>query len=265
MDCTVFALFYGDYPELAHRCLMSIKALPPGRVELRVGLNAVPKDSHTRQIVQTMVAERYLKERNIYESSENIHKYPMMRRLFHDPDNLIKTPYVMWFDDDSFLRTEECTNFEGWLTEITGYMRDCAMIGAIYKIGSVGNQKSYVEDQPWYNGKPVESKFTFVTGGWWCLRSEIISQFDWPIPALDHRGGDALLGELLRQHEGRLKQFTRHVAINADNKGQQCKAPRRGYDSKPIGFDYDPGITKKLSAAMPRLQRRCLPYEDLLR
>ena len=211
-----------------------------------------------------MVDERYLEERNIYESSENIYKYPLMRRMFHDPDNPIETPYIMWFDDDSFLRTNECKNFEAWFDELAGYMRNFAMVGAVYKLGLAGNQRAYIEDQPWYNGKPVEKRFTFITGGWWSLRRDIVDSFDWPVPELIHRGGDTLLGELLRQHDYPLKHFTRHVAINADADGKQCKAKRRGFDSPPIGHSYDPGITKQLSAVVPQLAKTELPYEGLL-
>jgi len=264
MDCTIFALFYGDHPELASRCFESLKALPREKVELRVGLNEVPGSSETHHVVRSMVDAQYLSLNNVYESSENIHKYPMMRRMFHDPDNLIETPYVMWFDDDSFLRTSECDNFEAWLTELTGYMRDFAMLGAVYKQVIAGNQKEYVEDQPWYNGKPVGSRFVFITGGWWCLQSKIISSFDWPVAELDHRGGDVLLGEVLRQHDYRLKQFNKYVAINADAEGRQCKAKRRGYDSSPVGYDYDPGVTKQLALALPSLNKPGLPYDRLM-
>lgn len=264
MDYTVFALFYGDYPDLAQRCLDSLKCLPHGVAELRIGLNEVPEESRTHDVVRSMVDNRHLEERNIYESSENICKYPMMRRMFHDPDNLVETPYIMWFDDDSFLRTDERSNYESWFEELSSYLRSAAMVGAIYKLGVTGNQRAYIEDQPWYNGKPVEDKFTFITGGWWAIRSEIITDFEWPLPDLVHRGGDTLLGELLRQHDHSIKHFTRNVAINADEQGNQCKAKRRGFDSSPIGHGYDPGITKQLSSVIPRLQKTKLPYEGLL-
>jgi hypothetical protein len=264
MEFTVFALFYGDYPDLAERCLHSLKALPHGTAELRVGLNAVPEDSKTHNVVRAMVDARYLEERNIYESSENIYKYPMMRRLFHDPDNPIETPYTMWFDDDSFLRVDECGNFDNWFAELTRYMQEATMVGAVYKLGFSGNQRAYIEDQPWYNGKPLDKGFTFITGGWWCLRSSVIADFDWPVAELVHRGGDTLLGELLRQHDHAIKHFTRHLAINADAAGNQCKAPRRGFDSRPVGYDYDPGVTRQISAVMPQLQKPRLPYDTLM-
>ena len=48
-----------------------------------------------------------------------------------------------------------------------------------------------------------------------------------------------------------------------DVDGQQCKAARRGYDSRPIGHDYNPGITKQIALAMPRLDKD-LPYDRLM-
>tara|TARA_Y100001938_G_scaffold136815_1_gene200178 strand:+ start:35995 stop:36633 length:639 start_codon:yes stop_codon:yes gene_type:complete len=211
-----------------------------------------------------MIDDGHLNDYNIYESTENIHKYPLMRRMFHDPDNPINTSYVMWFDDDSYLRTDECRHYETWLDDINDFMKRYAMLGAVYTKRIEGNQVAFIEDQPWYNGKSVEDPIKFITGGWWCLRTEIITLFDWPVSALDHRGGDVLLGELLRQQNGRMKSFNQHVAINADENGRQCKSPKRGYDSRPIGHDYDPGVTKQIAKVLPRLDKKRLPYERLM-
>jgi len=230
-------------------------------VTLRVGMNDVPHGSETEEIVDKMVAEGYLEDSNIYCSSDNVHKYPMMRRMFHDPTNPITTPYVMWFDDDSYLKVDELADFGEWLLELRGlHQAGSTMAGARYWIGLQGNQKLWIEDQPWYTGEPIGSRIEFITGAWWSLDARVIRDFDWPVPALDHRGGDVMLGALLHQQGLQYTPFTKHVAINADADGKQCKAPRRGHDAPPVGYDYDPGATKALSDVF----RRVLPYESLL-
>jgi hypothetical protein len=255
MEFTVFALFYGDHPELAQRCLDSLRGLPYTTAELRIGLNAVPDTSKTQDIVRSMVEDRHLDASNVYESTENIYKYPMMRRMFHDPDNPILTPHIMWFDDDSFFRTDEITRMDLWFSALSTHMEKASMLGAVYKLGLSGNQRAFIEDQEWYNDKPVGDSFTFITGGWWCLRADIVKEFDWPVADLAHRGGDTLLGELLRQHDHTLKHFTRNVAINADSDGNQCKAPRRGFDSPPVGHDYNANAPKQIAEVLPQLQK----------
>jgi hypothetical protein len=263
MEFTAFVLLYGDYPALARRCLESLQELPADRVELRLAANAVPDGSETWAAVEDCIQSGVLSRSNVYESSENIHKYPLMRRTFHDPDNVITTPYVMWFDDDSYIR-EDTFSIDNWLDDLVQVLRTSHMLGAKYKVGLCGNQKEWIEDQPWYNNRPVKSPADFITGGWWCIRTHILHDFDWPIPELDHRGGDVMLGQLLRQHDFKMTQYNNRVAINANKHGHQCSAKKRGYDSKPIGWNYDSGVTKKLSTMLPPLKAARLPYEGLL-
>src|SRR5215813_11168406 len=91
---TVFVLCYGEYLELAKGCLDSILGtLPIGRLDLRVGLNAVC--DATRTYVKSLPTTR------IYEDASNAGKYVIMRRMFHDSACPITTKYLVWFDDDA--------------------------------------------------------------------------------------------------------------------------------------------------------------------
>ena len=246
VDCVVAALLYGEYSDLHERCLLSIRdRLPRGRYELRVGVNAVPPKDRTWQLLSELTEAGYLLDENIYSSHDNIHKYPMMRRLFHDPSNRIEAPFVMWLDDDSYFTKDFSHATWDYLVEAMESW-EIGMVGSRYHIGLQGNQRAWIEDQPWYNNVVVGSKVEFCTGGWWCLQSSIIEMFDWPVPALDHRGGDTMLGALMAQHGIKIHNYATGVAINADENGRESKAQRRGFDSKPIGFDYDPGITKQI-------------------
>ena len=248
-SCTVAVLLYADeHHELHRRCLESIRdRLPAGEYELRVGINAVSDASVTRELIGELCGAGILEERNIYSSPENIRKYPMMRRMLHDTSNPVTTPFVMWFDDDSYLKPT--FNTKNW-DRIHDMMDSVSMIGSIYSIGLEGNQKQWIEDQPWCAGKTVTDKISFVTGGWWCLAMDVISRFDWPVPAIDHCGGDMMLGALLYQQGLSLRRYSDDVAINADDAGRESRAPRRGVDQKRIGVDYEPGVTKQIYDAI---------------
>lgn len=248
---TPCVLLFGDYPALARRCLDSIFDRAPNMARhLRVGANAI--GHATAAYLDELVARGRLRRTNIYESSVNLHKYPMMRRIFTDPDNQITTEFVCWFDDDSYVKA---ANFD-WEAAVVAAMQDADMVGSIYVLagGFQGQQHLWVMDQPWYNGREVAPghKPRFATGGWWCIRTEILRRHDWPSPELDHRGGDVMLGELCRQQGYRLRAFSQGVAINADEQGRESKAKRRGFDQQPIGVDYVPSVTTAVHRAMLR-------------
>ena len=47
-----------------------------------------------------------------------------------------------------------------------------------------------------------------------------------------------MLGEMCFQQGLRLNHFRDGVKINADASGRESKAPRRGFDQKPIGVEF---------------------------
>lgn len=245
-DFTICVLLYGDYLNLAERCLRSIaETIRTQDLNLRVGLNECGQ--RTKQWVKSWVPPEC-----IWESDTNIHKYPMMRQMFHGA-NPITTPYTMWFDDDSYLdsfKLHQIGSGDYWLNRVERAMISSDMIGAIYTKSWEGNQPWWVQDQAWFKQKPVGGrKGRFATGGWWTIRTEILYGWDYPWAALDHRGGDVMLGELCYQQGFRLNQFRDGVKINADGNGLECKSLRRGYDSVPIGYDYDPGVAQTVARA----------------
>lgn len=50
-----------------------------------------------------------------------------------------------------------------------------------------------------------------------------------------------MLGALCEQHGLALTHFRDGVWINANAQGIESKSPRRGFNEKPIGYDYRPG------------------------
>lgn len=234
MDCTLVILLYGEYPDIARRCLASlVPTVKQFGLDVRLCTNMLGPQSRAfvGQVTQSGFARLH------YDSNQNRRKYPLMRRAFFDPEQPITTPWVMWFDDDSYLREPEDI---GWYTRVVAAFANADMLGRVYQLALQGQQHRAIQAQPWYGGKPVDigARVSFATGGWWCLRTEIIRRYDWPIPSLDHCGGDVLLGELCRQQNLRLVNFDDGVAINADATGRHSSAPRRGFDSQPWGYDY---------------------------
>jgi hypothetical protein len=163
-----------------------------------------------------------------------------MRRMFHDPDRPVMTPYLMWFDDDSYIDWPD----SDWWSRPYQAMQEADMIGSIYTIPAQGDQPKAVAAQPWYRNKPLErgrdgkSRFRFATGGWWVVRTRIVQKWDWPWPELKHRGGDHTFGELIRQQSYTLKDFKEGVRINADKQGRESKAPKRGHDERPLWHNW---------------------------
>lgn len=244
---TVFVLGYGDYPQLIERTVKSILQCAGvcdsrwqsigNQLDIRIGLNS-PGQS-TLRFCNFLVDKGYLSSLNLYVSEENIAKYPLMRRMFHDSDNRITSPLTMWFDDDSWC-TGETDSQARWFNEVRLALQDAEMLGSLYRKRLEHKQHEWIRAQHWYRAQPpIEARqfVRFATGGWWTVKTSTIHLFNWPIPELHHRGGDVLFGVLLQQQGLRIKQFNRGVAINANaDTGKESASPRRGIDELPLGF-----------------------------
>ncbi len=234
-DLTVCVLLYGsdDYClRLAERVLNApLRQLGAVTRDFRFGLNAV--GDGTRQLVATVVREHF-PEALVVDCPENIHKYPMMRRLFYDKP--LQTGLTMWFDDDSCITAQ--TDVNAWFTRVQHQMRAYTMLGSVHKERLVGNQATWIKAQPWYNDKEPNAYTQFAAGGWWVIKSQTLTDFNWPPSELKHRGGDVMLGELLRQHGLPLGHFRDDVWINANAVGVESQSTRRGRSEEPVGYAY---------------------------
>lgn len=246
-------LLYGDYPDLAARCLKSIATSKRAGLvrEIRVGLNAVGE--RTAGLVAAFLEScpvrcHVFKERH----GRNVHKYPMMRRMLYDPELELApgATHVVWFDDDSFLledlNDEDCgvthsaRSFWERLADQVSRSQS-QVIGSVYFPGYHWNEheQAAIKAQPWYRGVGLTTKPKFVTGGWWVADYGFLRTWDYPFKELRHNGGDVILGELLRQRGLEPHHFRTGVAINADPGGAESKAPRRG-DTTPRPFEKPP-------------------------
>lgn len=238
-DFTICVLLYGNHFDLALRCLTPLlQGGPIPASHLRIGLNAVCPQ--TRELAY-QAAPGY-----VWEFEENQHKYPVMRQMIHGISPIC-TPYTMWFDDDSYI----VQPLAPWLTTVASRMTNADLIGSLYFVSWQGQQRAFVKAQPWYKGKDPAARghINFATGGWWTIRTDVLYKFNYPWPELDHRGGDAMLGEMCFQQGLRLKHFRDNVKINASSTGKESAAPRRGFNQDPLGFDFDPGVAEALHRA----------------
>lgn len=244
---TVGVLLYGDHPRLAARCLGPLWPLQrAGLVELRVGCNECGPE--TLAYVQRMVAAA--PETGLVVSAGNAHKYPMMRHLLALAP---PRPTWMWFDDDSYFDAPDPTPLVRRAAE------RCAageVVGQVWTMRLGGNQHLWVRDQPWYAGKPVARGDTvrFCQGAWWAAPAALLARHDWPVPELERKGGDVMLGELCRQQGVPLHDVghAAGVRINADAQGRHSKMPTRGPlpVPRPVGWDYAPGPAARVAAAV---------------
>lgn len=278
MLTTVCVLLYGDYPDLARRVLLPLRALfLSGDIHLRIGCNDISSRSRDvleeifpqicgglspRQSRTTSVGVN--KKSHIVFSSEEseipefmvqyrypqIFKYPMMRELFDFNGSWpIKTPFTMWFDDDSCITAEDPS---AWLKDLIETIQVAktrlslvrhivtVMAGSIYKPGTgfSESQCKWLATRSWVNRPPRPGhKTSFCTGGWWVIDTEFLRTYDWPDPDIRHRGGDVMLGELISQQNCNLLTFRRGIAINADEALRESRSRRRGFDEPPVGTE----------------------------
>ncbi len=205
---TVFVLCYGNYPDLARRCIDNIlRTTPAGRIQLRILLNDCCKE--TIDYVRTLP---YVGK--VYLSEQNILKYPLMRRAFHDSLFPIQTKYLIWFDDDSYPCSPD------WLNKLADQIviRHPAgdrLFGWQYlhdlKNFTKGGHRpdNWFKAATWYRGEPFlvdghrkapnGSMISFVAGGFWALHTDTMRQAQIPDARLTHHGGDIVIGAQVAQ------------------------------------------------------------------
>lgn len=232
---TVVVLLYGNHPDLAARCLEPVSVWHrSGSADVRILCNDVSQA--TIDVIDCLglldAVEGYATGRA---------KYPAMRDLLYRPVLGPLRDLLMWFDDDSYVSAEP----EAWLSKTLDTMKTYDAMGQYWSISLRGNQSQYIEDAPWYRGKPVPRthRVRFLQGGWWLVRTSKLLENDWPTPDIVRKGGDVMLGELMRQQGWRVFDVGRDygVQINANNpSGNHSVGPTRGPMPlpDPVGTHY---------------------------
>lgn len=235
---TLFALGHGDELGLMERCLGSIlDTCPRHRFDLRVALNQ--PSPRLLAFVKGMEGSYVTK---LYVDNGARRKYPAMREMFWDADRPIQTPYVCWFDDDSWCRKDD------WMVLLAKAIRAShphqgRLYGAryVHDLMSVtrpgAEREKWFKKAPWWKGRNLYtadgnrtaengSQIVFASGGFWALATEVIRAAGIPDERLNHNGGDITIGCQVTQAGYKVVDFSprpkKEIIAWSD-------APRRGY------------------------------------
>lgn len=215
---TVCVLCYGDHVDLAKRCIDSIvKTVDLNHIDLRIGGNKL--GSATMDYLQTVPANK------LYLHTENDKKYPVMREMFWDPDFPIRTPYVVWFDDDAHVVDPR------WLSLlaksiVAQHSQGYRMYGSkMFHDLSVYNKDAHnpadwFRQADWYNNIPMRvrgseniapngSIIDFAVGWFWALNMGVVRAANIPDTRLNHNGGDITIGAQVHQAGHKIAQFNK--------------------------------------------------------
>lgn len=233
---TVFVLLYGKYPDMHRRCLRELLAtVPIKRMELRVGSNELCPESAA--LVDELVQNGQIALH--YAHPDNRFKYPVMREMFHDPNNPILTPYTIWMDDDTFVG--KTSNWMPLLAEtiVENHSSGFRQYGPLYSWKLSARQQAGIQAATWYRGRyfqttygneaPNGDKAWFSTGSFWAIETALIKVAEIPDVRLGHNGGDILIGEQIHQAGFRTKAFSNGKSIV-----EWSGVPRRGYAEREM-------------------------------
>lgn len=247
----VCVLLYGDYPDLARRCLVSLDGLlDDPDTNLVVAMNE--PSSRTLSLLPTVLPNR--PDRITFTLSDpQIHKYPMMRFVLGTP-TLRPGGIFCWFDDDSFVKTDPRLMVRDLRLDLAG--TDPTVVGAKYTYNRLEPyQVDWARRQWWYTGQPIQAQKTpFLTGSWWACHTSLLRKYDWPDPVIDHNGGDILFGLLCDQQGIRMVDSHKHVSINADSSGRDCSQPTRGFKGRRAGDPNAPPPPRPVDMGDVRLE-----------
>lgn len=210
---SVCAVLYGDYLPLARKLLESLR-VNAHVANIRLGLNSV--SDRTRDYVHAWAADQ-MRAQPVFvfepDNNQNVGKYPLMRQMFRYGELADR---IMWFDDDSYVDSIAGVK---WWNAANQVSSGQTQVGAVHLIMQRKQQHLVIAQQPWYTGKPVNSRhrFKFVTGGWWIASTAFLKKWDYPFADLYHNGGDSILGEVLRQQGKEPKTFPTGVQCHCES------------------------------------------------
>lgn len=244
-------------------CLDSILASTPfGEIVLHLGFNEAPSSlayalkqlsPDSAKVVQqlpegpelTILKSRGQLSVHLWNSPVNLYKEPMARLMFYSLP--LRTEYVIWFDDDSFVNP-------GWWEELRGLLdQHVDYIGQEWWVDYLPGQQEMLRSQLWYRGVPFALKdgrpgVRFATGGFLAIRSACLREtnfpditFSWKGDTLKQYGGDTLLGEIARQLGWTRAHYASKIQVNVDLQGNH-PAPRRGGTGRQFGSAVDVAI-----------------------
>jgi len=194
---TICVLLYGHYTDLARRCIESVKRFVPNdECVLRIAMNSCCAETlqYVSEIQDSMPVELVIR------SDVNIHKYPIMRKLFWD--TRIDSDWIIWFDDDTHIISD--TWWPGLWQFLDRFPVEAA--GKLACWGLLPGEWEFIQKCDWYEGRKPEIVGSsgeygccFIVGSYWAIKTECIRILNWPDPRLIAQGGDTLLGSAMWQ------------------------------------------------------------------
>jgi hypothetical protein len=196
---------YGGWPQYSIRAVESVLShcTHRDRLDVYVGCN-----ESSPEILG--VFRKYLDHARIealIECRRNINKDPMMRVMLE----MCETEYVLWMDDDSHV-------LPGWDEHLLRFIeanRPFDAAGHVFYISKRSPElAAFLRMRPWYKSAALEGeKIWFPTGGLFLARVEWLRKHNFPDRAMIKKQDDILLGELIAQQGGVLRDFGRDRGI----------------------------------------------------
>jgi hypothetical protein len=199
---------YGNYPQYSLRAIDSIVSGHDLHryANVLVGLNECGQ--------QTVQRVRELKDKRLIDGvvdcTWNMNKDPMLRVLLE----LVRTPYVMWLDDDSHFVNRDWPSRFAQMTvgqhpfDVAGPLRFWGPNREAYpdylKVASSRPWWQGDAHYPWHRRKSVP----FALGGCFIARTEFLRTHNFPDRGMIKHLDDVLLGELILQVGGKLVGFS---------------------------------------------------------
>ena len=225
----VFALLYGDHPELHQRLVASLERSVPEEAQVWLWLNEVCRSTRDR-----LLPAKLKPGWRTFVSSVNVKKYPAMRAMFGEARRDDGWNFAVWFDDDSHIAAPDW--WARWQAYVSKKMGDPGegplYIGQPWFLHYTPGQWRAVMQARWFKGRPAEvikgrPAVTFATGGYWWLSRSSLEALDWPDPRLNHNGGDHLLAQAVRQQGWKFQKYDYGVKVN-DGKRRGFREPALG-------------------------------------
>lgn len=224
MKLVIGALLFGDYSELAERCLSSLTSTLAEAgcqdkvLEMRLGLNQCSPAA--LQYVASWQSSCPWPVRTYTPDRAGVGKWALMRRmLYHDPALPDQATHWLWLDDDTHALPAAVTFWPAFLEKLDHY----DLAGFPYRILRRSGQADGIRAQPWCRSVTLTPQFHFMQGGFWAARLACLQQWDFPFREISHNGGDSMLGELAMQQRWRRLVLTERTTPIRSN-----DAPRRG-------------------------------------
>lgn len=240
----VLVCCYGDYVNIAKRCLDSVINLSSQNLNIHVGLNECGAD--TKNYCRNLLDNN--KITTLIESNININKDPMMRKLI----DCVNSDYFLWLDDDTF------PTKEGWDNLVLESLNKEYDVGGFTHVSnrnSYAGYKNFLEKRPWFHSWEKYKSYKdsnlqndhipFPIGFLWVGKTKYFLKNNFPDKYMIKKCDDMLLGEMIYQTDANFY----HLGELWDYFDKNT-SPRRGFGEseqdgwiQPINTEEFDGLT----------------------